>query len=211
MPKRVQWLFPSGSSINGSGRTAGSNRQSRSKKRTMELMNNIADNLIIREADPADASDLLTYLRQVGGESDNLLFDQSGVPMTLEQEERYLADLKHAERQAMFMALLDDRIVGTGQIIAFGRDRISHRASLAISVLKVYWGQGVGSRLMERLIDFAKQVGVEVITLEVRADNERGIRLYEKFGFQDFGRLEHFFKVRGRYYAARYMVLDLQA
>lgn len=36
--------------------------------------------------------------------------------------------------------------------------RMGHRGELGISVLKEYWNKGVGSRLMEVVIDFANKM-----------------------------------------------------
>ena len=44
----------------------------------------------IREARAEDAKALLTYLRRIGGESDNLTFDNQGLPFTEEEESRFL-------------------------------------------------------------------------------------------------------------------------
>ncbi len=54
-------------------------------------------------------------------------------------------------------------------------------------------GKGVGKLLMSELISRAKLLGVRYMTLEVRDDNVRAIRLYEGFGFKVEG-------VRKRYY-----------
>mgnify|MGYP004421668729 CR=1 FL=1 len=50
--------------------------------------------------------------------------------------------------------------------------RLRNRASLYII-----------SALMERILAFARENGVEQVNLEVRSDNKRAIALYEKFGF----------------------------
>ena len=48
-----------------------------------------------------------------------------------------------------------------------------------------------------------------MITLEVLSENKRAIALYKKFGFEQFGVLDRFYKLEGKYYAADYMKLDL--
>ncbi|HIZ48589.1 MAG TPA: GNAT family N-acetyltransferase, partial [Candidatus Gemmiger excrementavium] len=72
------------------------------------------------------------------------------------------------------------------------------------------WGQGVGSALMARLLVFARKHGVEIINLEVRSDNLRAIRLYEKYGFRRIGTSPAFFKIGGQYVDAEMMYLDLR-
>lgn len=44
-----------------------------------------------------------------------------------------------------------------------------------------------------------------MLDLQVRSDNVRAIRLYEKFGFQKTGTHPAFFKMDGQYIAFDYM------
>ncbi|MER3414195.1 MAG: ribosomal-protein-alanine N-acetyltransferase [Armatimonadota bacterium] len=55
-------------------------------------------------------------------------------------------------------------------------------------------GAGLGRKLMECLLDHARDQGMTCATLEVRARNQRAIALYENLGFVACG-------VRKRYYA----------
>jgi RimJ/RimL family protein N-acetyltransferase len=76
---------------------------------------------------------------------------------------------------------------------------MSHRGELGISVRKSHWNQGVGTALMEHILDFAKNVArSEILSLEVRSDQKNAIRLYSKFGFQKIGTFKGFFKINGR-------------
>ena len=52
----------------------------------------------IREARAEDAKALLTYLRRIGGESDNLTFDNQGLPFTEEEESRFLESVHRDPR-----------------------------------------------------------------------------------------------------------------
>ena len=45
-------------------------------------------------------------------------------------------------------------------------------------------GQGIGRRLLEEALIEALHRGADLVTLEVRASNQRPIDLYKKFGFQ---------------------------
>ena len=163
--------------------------------------------LTYRRVQRSDASALLDYLKIIGGESDNLTFGSEGFPATVEQEEAFLAGMN--EETLMLMALEDGQIVGNASINRYGRTRFAHRWSLAVSVRKSHWGMGIGSGLMTRLIAYAKTQGAEVIELEVRSDNSRAKRLYQKFGFETFGTYRKFFKIDGRHYDADYMNLYL--
>ena len=71
-----------------------------------------------------------------------------------------------------------------------------HRAGMGISVLKDYWGCGLGSFLMQLAVDQAKANGFEQLELDVYSDNARAIHLYEKFGFERCGTMPRAFKLK---------------
>lgn len=166
-------------------------------------------NIIYREAAPEDAQALLDYLKIIGSESDNLSFGAGGLPFTEDQEKAFLASQQRSSHSMILLAFDGSEIVGNASIAGTDNARFGHRKSLAISVRKDHWGQGIGSGLMERLIAFARECGSEVISLEVRSDNHRAKALYEKFGFQSYGVYEKFFKIEGTYFSADFMNLYL--
>lgn len=53
------------------------------------------------------------------------------------------------------------------------------------------------SALTEAVLAFAKENGFEQLNLEVRSDNARAIRLYEKYGFRKLCTFSDFFKIDG--------------
>lgn len=162
-----------------------------------------------RTAAPSDAAALLEYLKTVGGETDNLTFGAAGIPLTVEQEEAMLARRVNSAHSRFFLALDGEKIVGNACVDGSDNPRLGHRRNLAITVLRDYWGRGIGTGLMTRMISFARASGAEVLSLEVRADNERAKALYRKFGFKAFGTFPKYFKIGGQYYDVDCMTLDL--
>ena len=155
--------------------------------------------LIIEKAKPEDAAEMLAYLRQIGGETDNLTFGKEGLSLTVEQEQEHFRSMEHSSNSVMFLAKLDGRIAGTCGFSAPARERLKHRGEMNISVLKSAWGLGIGTKLMEAVIDFARNTAhAEIIFLEVRSDNHRAIRLYEKFGFEKTGVARGVMKIDGK-------------
>jgi RimJ/RimL family protein N-acetyltransferase len=49
--------------------------------------------------------------------------------------------------------------------------------------------QGIGARLLERCIDFARSAGAHKIALQVWPHNEAARSLYRRYGFQEEGYL----------------------
>ena len=49
---------------------------------------------------------------------------------------------------------------------------------------------------MEKLLNFAKDTAkADIVSLEVRSDNQRAINLYKKFGFEKIGCFKRYFKI----------------
>lgn len=48
-------------------------------------------------------------------------------------------------------------------------------------------GRGLGAHLLSRVLDVARERGIESLYLEVRASNARAAELYRRFGFTDVG------------------------
>ena len=156
----------------------------------------------IVKAKPEDAQELLEYLKKIGGESDNLTFGAEGLPFSKDEEAEYI------KSAVMFLAKHNGKIVGDASLSRMPR-RMSHRAEFGVSVLKEYHNLGVGSRLTKQIIDTAKQMGLEIIDLQVRSDNAPAIHLYEKFGFKKLFTYPDFFKIGNEYVDFDYMYLKL--
>ena len=93
--------------------------------------------------------------------------------------------------------MADGRVVATAGVDAIGtRDKLRHRAEFGVSVLRAYWGLGLGRALTEACIQCAKEAGYEQLELTVVAENERAIALYRKAGFVEFGRNPRGFRSR---------------
>ena len=163
----------------------------------------------IREADGKDALKMINYNTSVGAETDFLSFGESTFKISEEREARFLERFKKSQKDIMLVALYGDRIIASASIERNKAERYSHRAELSITVLKEFWGKGVGSELMKRLLEFSKESGIESVYLDVRSDNDRAIALYKKFGFSKFAKYNDYFKINGRKYDADLMVLYL--
>lgn len=106
--------------------------------------------------------------------------------MALEQEEQWYANYLKGEDQLGSLAITD-RLTGEhlGQI---GFNQISYKnrtAVIGLFLAPVYWGKGYGTDAMMALCHFGfTQLNLQKIQLNVFAPNRRGIRAYEKCGFQ---------------------------
>ena len=168
--------------------------------------------LLLRSLGAQDAQQALAVCKRTAGETLYLVRYEDEWAMTLEQEAAYLKKTEDDPKSLMLGAFVGDTLVGIGSFVPCAAvDRARHRASLGICILKAYWGQGIGTALMQTLIDEVKKTAVEQLELEVVSTNERAIRLYERFGFEAFGRHPRKLKYRdGTYADMVLMMLDLR-
>ncbi len=156
--------------------------------------------IIISEAKPSDAEEILGYMDIVGAETDNLFVEEGTKSFTVEGERGFLENNANDEESLMLVAKLGDEIVSLGNIsLVTKRPRGRHRASFGITVQKKAWGLGIGKAMILELSGFAKRIGVEIIELEVKTDNERAIGLYEHLGFEIMATHKNYFKINGEY------------
>ena len=151
----------------------------------------------IERAQPEDAAALLEYLKIVGGETENLSFGAEGVPLDLQAEQAYLRAQVDSADNVQYLAKVDGEIIGTASLNRKPK-RMAHRGEFGISLKKAWWGCGAASALTEAVLAFARENGFEQLNLEVRSDNVRAIRLYEKFGFRRLCTFPAFFRIDGR-------------
>ncbi|WP_173405728.1 MULTISPECIES: ribosomal protein S18-alanine N-acetyltransferase [Streptomycetaceae] len=96
-----------------------------------------------------------------------------------------LADARHpaATRHYVVAEEPDGRITGYAGLAAVaGTGDVQ-----TIAVARDRWGSGLGARLLTELLRQATAFECREVLLEVRVDNTRAQRLYERFGFEPIG------------------------
>lgn len=82
------------------------------------------------------------------------------------------------------VGVLDNRVVAYGLLRNYQRPRLQHSGELGIYVHPDYWGQGLGTLLLEKLLDLAQNwLNLWRLELQTLAHNEAAIHLAQKFGF----------------------------
>ena len=159
-----------------------------------------------------DAQQVLALCRKTAGETRNLIRHEHEWTMTPGQQGEVIRHAQYGPKSLMLGAFADGKLVGMGSIMPpSGVDRARHRANLGVLVLKSHWGMGVGTAILRTLIDQAKTTALEQLELEVVSTNERAIRLYERFGFEEFARHPRKLKYRdGSYADMVLMMLELR-
>lgn len=168
-------------------------------------------NIQIIKARIEDAQTILDYLDQIGKESDNLTFGEEGLGYTLEDEVKVIEGYAENLNSCMYIALDNHKVISIANLSASKRERTKHISILGISVLKQYWGQGIGKQMMHTLIAFAQQApDTRYVHLEVRSDNIKAIHLYESVGFKKNSVVPSMMFIKGEYFDMDLMILEVK-
>ena len=147
--------------------------------------------LLIREAEPKDAAELVAFLNRVSLETDFTSLDGEGILLTSEEMEVFLNKQASSDNQITLLAFLNDKIAGIVNITADQRKRVRHIGDLFIVIGKRYWNNGLGSLLLEEVIEWAQASGIlRRLQLTVQTRNQAAVHLYQKHGFVIEGRQE---------------------
>jgi ribosomal protein S18 acetylase RimI-like enzyme len=104
-----------------------------------------------------------------------------------------------SQNLSQYFAIEDGEVVGWCDIIPKGYEGLTHVGVLGMGVLKAYRGKGLGTQLLEKSIEHAKQNGIEKVELDVYELNTGAIALYEKMGFTLEGKRVNGRKLDGNY------------
>lgn len=153
--------------------------------------------VIVRYPRLSDAKALMEYINPFVDEDEFLMINQH---KTLADEQAYLDDIQkkmQAAEAVYLFAGYDGKIIGTCDVRQ-DEAKSDHVGMLGISIAKDFRGDGLGKILMEEITVQAKDhLGVQVIRLTCFVNNQRALRLYEKLGFQEYGRLPKGIRYKG--------------
>lgn len=153
--------------------------------------------VLLRNGTAADGAAALKCFLLAHGETDYLLSYPDESTLTVEDESRYLQEKTDSPTKIELLALMDGKVVGMAGIEAVGsQEKVRHRAEFGISILRDYWGFGLGSAMTDACIRCAREAGYAQLELTVVAENERAVALYQKHGFVECGRNPKGFRSR---------------
>jgi len=142
----------------------------------------------------------INELRRMPGVFENILGipservkrNEDGIANMGENTHQFVAVTKNEEGQEI--------IIGSAGLTVFTNPRTRHSSSIGMMVHRDYQGMGVGTKLMETLLDIADNwLMLQRVELNVFTDNEKAIRLYKKFGFEVEGTMKKAVIQNGRY------------
>lgn len=143
----------------------------------------------IRYIDYGDEVKLCNYINTLSDEHTFIRFQ--GEHMTLSDEKAYLENQlrKLGEKTVVhLLAFVGEELAGICQADRLDKTE-RHIANLGLSVAKPFRREGIGSKLFEiALSEASKHMdSLAIFTLGVFANNPVARRLYERFGFREYG------------------------
>jgi putative acetyltransferase len=144
--------------------------------------------ITIRHAEPDDAGAIhriLTGPRAMEGTLQLPLQSVEGV------RKRFFSETR--EGLYHLVACVDEEVVGHLGLETFTRPRRRHAGYIGMAVRDDWQGRGVGTALMEAVLDLADNwLNLTRVELAVYVDNAAGVALYKKFGFEIEGTYRRF-------------------
>ncbi len=110
----------------------------------------------------------------------------------------YMRWLYRRDPEGIFLAKEKDKVVGfvAGDANWFSKRAKKHVGAIhEIVVLPEYQGKGIGKRLMETVINYFKEKGLNTAELWVGDENFRAREFYKKLGFKEEGQFNYWIRM----------------
>lgn len=110
-----------------------------------------------------------------------------GEPFEGERAEQLIAGLQQMPNSLVLFAKTEKKYIGLcNAFINFATFSVKKSINIHdVIVLREYRGLGIGRKLLEAVIRFAKEINCSKVTLEVREDNRVAQQLYKGIGFDE--------------------------
>ena len=151
--------------------------------------------IVIRAIAGEDAEGFHSCLDAVARERKFLGFVEA--PPLEETRQWLLEGMEKGELR--FIAVDGPQVVGWCDIEIRGQEGFTHSGRLGMGVVRPYRGKGIGTALVGRALEEARDRRLERVELEVYGSNPVAVGLYERFGFQVEGRKRRARKIDARY------------
>jgi RimJ/RimL family protein N-acetyltransferase/nucleotide-binding universal stress UspA family protein len=136
--------------------------------------------VVIRQIEPDDREGLRAGFEQLSDHSRYLRF-QAPLANLSDQQLSYLTEVDHHDHEALVAVAPsgeDGDVVGVARFVRVN-DVV---AECAVTVADQWQGRGVATELLDRLVERAREEGVEKFTALVLAQNTEAVRLLERLG-----------------------------
>ncbi|MBD5799245.1 GNAT family N-acetyltransferase, partial [Bacillus pseudomycoides] len=107
-----------------------------------------------------DAESFLELCEKIDGETEFMLFEEGERATTIEQQQNFINKISQSPNSAIFVAEIEDKLVGYLMAIGSKPKRIRHSVYIVAGVARENSGKGIGTQLFKELENWAKTIGV---------------------------------------------------
>lgn len=124
----------------------------------------------------------ISKIRKMPGVMENILSNK-------DEEEELIKEkiINRGKNQYWYVAEENGKVIGLGILMNHGNLRKKHVGVITLMVNSYYQNKGIGSLLMDKLINLSESLNIIRLELCVFRDNYKAINLYKKFGFKEEG------------------------
>lgn len=158
--------------------------------------------VVFRHCSPSDVDSFLEFQPKIAAETTNTLQVIGKSPDPNKVREAWDADSKSTVSLRLG-CFLGSKIIGQ---LSFFPERnpphpwTEHVGRFGMFILKEFWGEGLGRRLLEIMERHALNCGISRIEAMVRTKNERGVHLYSRMGYEIEGTRRHAALIDGEFH-----------
>ena len=154
--------------------------------------------VVLRAIRWEDLDDCIDFINSLVEEGAEILRDTD---VTRDEEADWLGSrLARIEKGQLVgvVAEVDGKMVANSEVEKRG-SFMNHLGYLGIAIKKGYRGIGIGTKLIQTLVNESKKMGLEILVLDVFDVNQPAKALYRKMGFKEVGRIPKGIHKDGRY------------
>ncbi|KQL41979.1 GCN5 family acetyltransferase [Bacillus sp. FJAT-25509] len=160
----------------------------------------------IREIKVEDAESFAKLIIEVENQADFMLYGAGERNLTTEKQRKQLEVIEKSPNSTIFVAEETFGIlVGYAFAIGSTAKRKKHSVYLVVGILEEYTGKGIGTKLFQALEEWAINHSIFRLELTVVKQNEAGVGLYKKMGYEIEGTKRGSLLIDGKSFDEFYM------
>ena len=145
----------------------------------------------LRSLENTDAPLAIAYVATMYSSSRFLAREIEEWVITVDEETAWIEKANSDDKRVIIGAMSGGQLIGLCDFAPVASmKRMAHRAQCGLSVAPEFQHKGIGTLLMQTLLQTARQAGYEQMELEVVSLNHKAIDLYKKLNFSKCGTIE---------------------
>lgn len=167
--------------------------------------------VLLRHVAVSDAPRIIEFVQGFVYEEEFVPLSEGEFNPSIDEEEHILSNYIERSNSLFLVAEYEGKLVANINVDGNQRKILRHTAVFGMGMHKDWQGCGLGTAILQAAIDWGRaNPELELLFLQVYAENLAGLTLYRKMGFVEHGRIPGFFKQNGRYHDEISMHLRLK-